>query len=152
MGLWNEFGPSPSNASDYDMDKISELDTSRDFKLLNIELIKRWMSLTQLFKIKFPDKNLIVICTYRSPQVQQKLYRIGRSTPGAIIVPGSVTAINKIPSRALHAVIINLGLMEWNEVAYYPLGFMARQVGLLWAGLDAKDPDYTYFSLPADVQ
>ena len=128
------------------------MESSKDISLCHPYLQQKWPLVLDLYK-KIMRKDLFITCAYRSVEEQARLYAQGRSTPGDI-----VTKIDGVTKMGLHnfttqdgnpcalaldvcvsRIPIEIKIMPtWDEELYYPLGYIAEQVGLIWGG-DWKD-------------
>ena len=155
MAIWR------SEPSDYDEKKLAGIATSRDLNLCHAELRSRFLTLQAEFCAQNPGKTLLVTCTYRSPEEQNRLYRLGRK--GSDIIDhakvvtncdGIITTSdhNKNPARAIDIAIVNGGKVTWDGTEYYPLGGLAKRHALEWGGFWTRGkPDYPHLYLPRDV-
>jgi hypothetical protein len=129
------------NGDEVNLEEVRKLVTSRDYRHLHPKLLERWKELVEACARKFPDRELLVTCVYRSPEEQWKLWRQGRFSdyPGPLLVDcdgrSRLSPLNYYPSRGLHAILTNRGLLVEDEPPYYPVGCLARQCGLVWRGI-----------------
>jgi len=150
----------PSLSSDFDDEAIKGITTSRDYKLAHQELIKRFSRLTTAFSERFPGKTLLITCTYRSPEEQNRLYRLGRKGNEVVDSSKVVTKINgvtklsnhnKYPARAIDVAVMNGGKITWNEADYYPLLALSKEFDLVSGGSWDGFLDWPHLELPKDV-
>lgn len=78
--------------------------------------------------------DILVTCTYRSPETQAELYAQGRTKPGAIVT-------NARPGESYHnyrlafdVVPIVSGKCDWNSKRWPEIGRIGEDCGLEWAG------------------
>lgn len=139
-------------------DDAPELRTSRDLRHAHPELAKRFLRMKADFEHFHPKYQLIITCTYRSPEEQRRLYKQGRFGNGGQIITNCDGFNNKsdhnhYPSRALDLCITDGGKVAfWDEVLYYPIGKYAHNHGLKWGGEWKKFKDYPHVYLPDDVE
>jgi peptidoglycan L-alanyl-D-glutamate endopeptidase CwlK len=102
--------------------------------------------------------DILVTCTWRSPQEQDKLYAIGRTEPGRIItnaragqslhnwMTGGTPA-----SRAIDVVPLVDGKPVWDDKdpLWQSIGRLGEAAGLEWAGRWKKFKEYPHFQLRA---
>lgn len=119
------------------------MNESKDIKDCHDILQEKWPQVLDLYQ-KITGKTLVVTCTYRSPETQQKLYQQGRTTPGDIVtqIDGITKKSNHnfYPARALDVCVNGAPpdslkvLPLWNEYLYYPLPAICRHLGLVSGG------------------
>lgn len=104
-----------------------------------------------LYELDHPGHKLIVTCTNRSAEEQQKLYAQGRTQPGNIVT--QIDGVNKksnhnhMPSRAIDFAVVINGKITWNEEEYKHAGpYFVRQ-GLAWGGDWISFKDYPHVEL-----
>jgi peptidoglycan L-alanyl-D-glutamate endopeptidase CwlK len=116
--------------------------------------------------IKFLDEckargyDILVTCTYRSTEEQNKLYEQGRSNPGKIVtyVKGGKSkhnaTIGGLPaSRAFDIVPMENGKPNWSNLeAFRRIGEIGKSIGLVWGGDWTKFKDMPHFELPKTNQ
>ena len=89
--------------------------------------------------------NVLVYCTYRSPEEQDELYKVGRTVKGANVKPSKpmgdiVTNARGGQSKhqaciAIDFVPLIFGKEQWNNAALYrKAGELAEANGFEWAG------------------
>lgn len=99
--------------------------------------------------------DLLLTCTHRSVEEQQKLYAQGRTTPGQIVT--NVDGVTKLsnhnytPARAVDVAVVVHGKVSWSPADYAPLGELAKRYGLVWGGSWHSFKDYPHLELPADA-
>lgn len=99
-----------------------------------------------LAKAKAEGIDLLVTCTYRSPEDQANLYRQGRTRPGKVVT-------NARPWKSWHqyrvafdVVPIKNGKPIWNDVALWNrIGALGESVGLTWGGRWTSIVDRPHF-------
>lgn len=85
-----------------------------------------------------------VICLYRSPQEQLRLYTQGRTKPGRKITWTKHSKHNE--GRAFDVAILINGRITWDYKYYLRLGELGKQTDLIWGG-DWKVRDYGHFEI-----
>ena len=145
-----------SEPSDMDPDKIPNIDVSRDLKHASPELVKRLLRAMEKYKQQFPDRQIIVTATYRSPEAQKKLWLVGRNgNKGSILTncDGFIkkSRHNEYPSTAVDLAICIGGKVFYDETLMYPLGNMAKAEGLEWGGFWTKFSDPPHYQLPRNL-
>lgn len=129
---------------------------------LETELASRWLDIRDEWESAHPGNRLVVTATYRSPEEQQALYRIGRmeQAPGVWILDkdpktqivtqldGTVRASkhNVNPARALDFFVELFGKPSWDPAQFAPIGELAKKAGLAWGG-DFSFRDYGHIEL-----
>jgi peptidoglycan LD-endopeptidase CwlK len=84
--------------------------------------------------------DVLIYCTWRSPQEQKELYAIGRSKPGKKVTWTLASKHNnmlgKIPaSLAFDCVPLRMGKPDWEASnAYERMGQIGEKLGLVWGG------------------
>ena len=103
------------------------------------------------YRRKFPGRDLILTCTYRSVAEQNKCYQQGRTKPGRIIT--NIDGIKKKsmhnyrPSRAFDFAIMRNGKCVWDYRYFNSLWLFFREAKLTkkvswgrdWTGTSFKD-------------
>lgn len=99
--------------------------------------------------------DLLLTCTHRSVEEQQKLYAQGRTTVGQRVTNvDGVTQLsnhNYTPARAVDVAVVVHGKVSWSPADYAPLGELAKRYGLVWGGSWRSFKDYPHLELPADA-
>ena len=94
------------------------------------EAAQKWLDLCKENKLE-----ILITCTYRSPEEQATLYAKGRTVPGKKVTnakPGQSSHQHKV---ALDFAIIENGKINWNNLALYTkAGNLAKTCGFVWAG------------------
>lgn len=138
---------------------------SRDVRDCHVKLQAAFHELLLDFQHENPGKDLMVTCSYRSPQEQQQLYRLGRALIGGKWVvqdasrivtqlsgeAGHLSLHNTVPARALDVAVLIGGKVTWNEREYYPLGALARKHRIEWGGDWQSFKDYPHLQLPKEA-
>ena len=99
--------------------------------------------------------DLLLTCTKRSVEEQQKLYAQGRTEPGQIVT--QIDGIHKLsnhnlsPARAVDVAVLISGKITWAESAYAPLGELAHRYNLVWGGSWHSFKDLPHLELGAHV-
>lgn len=123
--------------------------TSRNADDLTPELKEKWILLRQKYITQYPKRDVILTCTYRSPEEQAELYQHGRSKEGPIITNcdgvRTISKHNVMPARAFDVAVLNCGKAVWDDDSYLPLGQIAKELGLVWGGNFKKLKDLPHF-------
>jgi len=143
-----------------DVEDAPEVGDSREYAHANPLLIRRYLKVEKDFIVMCPGKKLLVTSTYRSPEVQRKLYVQGRfGNYGEIVTNCDGTNVkskhNEFPSRALDVAVLISGKATWDETIYYPLGPLCTKHKLEWGGykiLKSGKTDFPHISLPKEIQ
>ena len=148
--------PTPSNPSDFNTDLIKGVTVSRDLRLAHPELSKRVKALLESYKRMFPTRDIFLSCVYRSPEEQKRLFLSGRfGNQGSILTNcdgfAKLSEHNRAPSRAVDFAVMDGGKVVWEEIVSYPIGNLAREVGLEWGGFWEKWQDPWHIQLPKEV-
>lgn len=114
------------------------------------ELQDKWPQIKSLYFKSVPGYYLDITCSYRSPEEQMELFKIGRtmgkdgkwviSQPEFVVTNCDGTHNpsnhNKQPSHAIDVVAINnkTGKATWEDKYYLPLGQICELLGLVWGG------------------
>lgn len=116
-------------------------------------LLETWPHFKARFE-RMTGNKLMLTCTYRSIEEQQRLYKQGRTTPGKIVtwVDGvkKQSNHNKFPARAFDVAVVKDGKITWDEKSYLPLGECANYYSLVWGGT-WKVKDLPHVELPKDL-
>jgi len=79
--------------------------------------------------------DVLIYCTYRSPEEQNELYKIGRSLPGKIVTNARGGQSWHNFHAAFDFVPMINGKLQWaDKKLYAKCGAIAESVGLEWAG------------------
>lgn len=79
--------------------------------------------------------DILIYCTYRSPEEQDKLYAIGRTEKGKIVTNARGGDSYHNHRCAFDFVPILAGKPQWDNAALYSkAGIIAEEVGLEWSG------------------
>lgn len=154
MAIWG----TPSGSSEFDESLLKDVTTSRDFKLAHPELVKRFIEAVEGYKRMFPNRSVLVTCTYRSPTEQRRLFAKGRFGSKEAIVTKcdgftKKSMHNYFPARAIDCAILDGGKLSYDEAMFYPLGNIARECKLSWGGFWAGDfQDVPHFDLGKDFE
>lgn len=101
------------------------------------ELQKKWPEIQKRFTALTGDE-LILTCTHRTVDEQQRLYAQGRSTKGQIVtwVDGrtKMSNHNYYPSRAIDVAVLSGGKVNWSPDAFDALAIVCKDLGLTWGG------------------
>lgn len=101
-------------------------------------LVERYLLLAEDFAREQSPRRLIVTCTYRSVEEQQKLYAQGRTVPGKVVTKIDGVKVkgmhNYTPSRAIDVAVMVDSEVVWDEPLYHPLVELAARHGLVSGG------------------
>jgi len=94
--------------------------------------------------------DLLVTCTYRSPQEQARLYAQGRTTPGKIVTHARPGMSWHNHRRALDVVPLRLGKPVWGTTGtdlslWLKVGELGEAAGLEWAGRWKRFREFPHF-------
>lgn len=80
--------------------------------------------------------DLLIYCTYRTPEEQAALYAIGRTRPGKIVTMAKPGQSAHNHRKAIDAVPLLLGKPQWqrDNPLWADYGLMAEKAGLEWGG------------------
>jgi len=125
---------------------------SRDVNDLAYSLQAEYIELREKYLRRFPGRDLVLTCTYRSPGEQAQLYQSGRSRPGPLLTNcdgvRTLSRHNVYPSRAFDVAVLDGGKARWDAAAYAPLGAIAQGLGLAWGGSWKRFKDFCHFEEP----
>lgn len=111
---------------------------SRKTEDLDHHLAQAYRLLKEEYEARFPDRQVLLTCTYRSPAEQAALYASGRTKPGPILTncDGTLKASkhNRRPAEAFDLAILSGGKTLWDEGSYRELGAIGIALGLKWGG------------------
>lgn len=147
MALW------PSKDSEFNMDALKDITTSRDPSLAHPLLWTRLKEAIEGYERMFPGRHVLITCTYRSPKEQRRLFSIGRNGDTKPIVTNADGIIKKskhnvFPARAIDIAITDGGKIMYDECYIYPLANLARECKLepggFWTG---SFQDWPHFQL-----
>jgi len=118
--------------------------SSRKLEDLTIGLQESFVILKKLYEEKFPDRKIILTCTYRSPQEQLCLFKKGRDAKGKVVAKSKITTncdgIKKLskhnyyPAKAFDFAIIKNGKALWNKNYFLTAGKIIKELDLAWGG------------------
>lgn len=125
-------------------------------------LRERFERLEAKWAAKYRFRKLFVTCSYRNVAEQTRLWRLGRTMPGA-----RVTDCDGLVKKSLHNVYPSLALdvavslwtaepsvvkptVTWNAAFYRPLLWLSADVGLVAGGGWTK-PDWPHLELPKEA-
>jgi peptidoglycan L-alanyl-D-glutamate endopeptidase CwlK len=108
-----------------------------------------------LYEAATPGVEIVVTCTFRSPQEQTTLYAQGRTTPGPIVTHcdgvNTPSQHNRYPSRAIDFAVLLHGKVSWHDADYAGFGHACAAQGLVWGGDWPHFTDAPHVELPATV-
>ena len=108
--------------------------TSTDIRDLTPFLQRIFFNFRSWYKRMFPARDLILTCTYRDTDEQNRLYQQGRTRPGKIVT--NIDGIKKKsmhnykPARAFDFAVKTGGKVEWEEKYYDSCWLFFRQAKL----------------------
>jgi hypothetical protein len=124
-----------------------------------------WHRIVARHDSAYPDRTLVVTCTYRTPEEQMRLYAHGRvQLPSGIWIVDSdpktqiltncdgvrvVSKHNVTPARAIDFAVVLGGKAVWMEQYYATVGAFAEAEGLVWGGAWPALKDMPHIELPA---
>ena len=95
----------------------------------------RGMALKFLDACKTAGIDILIYCTYRSPEEQNDLYAQGRSRPGKVVTNARGGESYHNWCLAFDWVPVLGGKPQWSDTDLYrKAGVLAESVGLEWAG------------------
>jgi len=79
--------------------------------------------------------DVLIYCTYRSPEEQDELHTHGRTKPGAIVTNARAGQSKHNSRQAFDCVPLLNGKPQWSDAAtYLKMGAIGEAAGLTWAG------------------
>lgn len=102
-----------------------------------------------LFKSAMADARIeyIVTCTLRTKEEQYDLYAQGRTKPGKIVT----WTLNSrhLKGTAFDICLLKNGKLNWDtdDPDWQQAGKIGMDIGLIWGGSWAKNPDFPHFEL-----
>lgn len=79
--------------------------------------------------------DVLIYCTYRSPEEQDELYTHGRTKPGPLVTNARAGQSKHNSRQAFDCVPLLNGKPQWSDAAtYLKMGLIGEAVGLTWAG------------------
>lgn len=98
------------------------------------------------------DIQVLVTCTYRTPQEQDLLYAQGRTQPGRIVTHARAWQSWHNVRRALDLVPLRHGKPVWGTTGadaefWQQLGEIGEQCGFEWAGRWRKFREFPHFQI-----
>lgn len=123
---------------------------SRNPKDLSPLLQEFWPKLRTEYMTRFPGCAIFLTCTYRSPDEQAAIF--AKNAPGHVLTRCDGVKVkskhNTVPSLAFDVAISHMGVVQWNEEFYKPLGPMIASLGysdtVRWGGYFSFR-DYPHF-------
>ncbi len=129
---------------------------SRDINDLQYSLQCAYIELREKYLRRFPGRDVILTCSYRSPQEQAELYQSGRSKPGPVLTNcdgvRKLSMHNYYPAKAFDVGVLEGGKYRSDAQAYAPLGELAAQLGIVWGGNWPKLKDNCHFQQAAEAK
>ena len=138
-----------------DMEQMRGITVSRDWNHAHEKLIARYKRVAKAFAERNPGKTLLVTCTYRSPEYQQKLFKKGRfGNPGPIVTQldgkNKLSKHNAFPSLALDVCVLFGGKAVWDEREYWDILPLCEENNLVSGGKWSRFPDWPHIQLPEE--
>ena len=97
--------------------------------------------------MKQANIDYIVSCTRRTKEEQFALYCQGRTKPGKIVT----WTLNSrhLRGTAFDICLLKNGKLNWDtdDPDWYQAGKIGMNIGLIWGGSWAKNPDFPHFEL-----
>jgi peptidoglycan L-alanyl-D-glutamate endopeptidase CwlK len=116
-------------------------------------LVEKYLLLAEDFAREQAPRRLLVTCTYRSVEEQQKLYAQGRTIPGKVVTKIDGAKVkgmhNYSPSHAIDVAVMVNSEVAWDEPLYHPLVELAARHGLVSGGSWPYFKDWPHIELPA---
>lgn len=121
---------------------------SRDINDCSLLLQDFWPKLQARYHELFPERELFLTCTHRTPSEQQALF--AKNTPERTITRcDGVTKLSKhnyLPAKAFDVGIKNKGAVVWDDGFFLPLGRVLRELNaehrIRWGG------EFSFFDGP----
>lgn len=110
---------------------------------------KAWQFLEEL---SAADIDVIVTCTWRDPEEQDRLFSLGRSTPGKKITNARAWQSWHQYRRALDLVPVRNGKPVWTTTGadgelWQKIGEIGERCGFEWAGRWQRFREYPHFQI-----
>ena len=122
---------------------------SKEIKDLTQNLQAAFCALREKYTALYPDRDVMLTCTYRSPAEQAELYQSGRSKQGPVLTHKDgvrwLSKHNELPSRAFDVLVLVEGKGSYAVPYYEPLGEIAEALGIVWGGSWKRLKDYCHF-------
>lgn len=127
---------------------------SRDPRHLHPMLYDKYLAFMQ--KCDEAGIDVIVTCTYRSPEEQDELYAQGRTKPGSKVTNAKAGQskhnfeLHGGPaSKAFDVAIKANGKITWDtkHPHWKEIGVIGQRLGLTWGGAWTKFKDYPHFEI-----
>jgi peptidoglycan L-alanyl-D-glutamate endopeptidase CwlK len=119
----------------------------------------RWPDLLYRFN-KFTGNDLVITCSWRSVAQQAYLYEQGRTRPGPKVTQldgvNHKSNHNVYPARAIDVAIDNnvdqmKHAVTWDEMFYFPLARLCRELGLVSGGSWENFKDWPHVEVPKEI-
>jgi peptidoglycan LD-endopeptidase CwlK len=126
-------------------------------KLTDLHPLMQPLVVDFLARVEMEGIDLLVTCTYRSDEEQEKLYAIGRTKPGRRVTnapPGrsmhNFRFGGKPASLAVDVVPLANGKPVWSaaDPVWQKVGEIGEAAGLEWAGRWKRGREYPHFQHP----
>ena len=142
---------------------------SRRVTDLSTLLCDLWLDMRATYTEQFPNRELWLTASYRSPVEQFELYKKGRhlkgqdeQDPASWELDGDpstqiltyrdgyvkLSKHNLMPSQALDFVILIDGKISWEPKEYTVVGELAEAKGFVWGGSWKSFPDFVHVEVP----
>lgn len=120
---------------------------SRKIEDLTIGMQESFVTLKSSYENLFPQRRVILTCTYRSPEEQRCLFSDGRSRKGSRVTNCDGIKItskhNYYPAKAFDFAILKNNKALWDKKYYLPAGKIIKSLDLVWGG-DWRAKDYCH--------
>ena len=128
------------------MEPPEGMTTSRNFDHLHTSLVEAWPKILEFYSATpgCEGRQLIVTCTYRNPEEQNRLFKLGRSKKDGY---EKLSKHNLYPSRAIDVCVLDGGKAVWEEEAYWPLMAVCALYGLVSGGSWKNFKDWPHLEL-----
>ena len=128
-----------------------------------IPLQEAWVVVKAAYEMEFPERQLVLTATHRTPEEQFHLFQVGRveTAKGWVVDKDPTTRVltgfdgattlskhNVRPSKALDFCVVIGGKVSWHFPDYEVVGSMGESQGLIWGGRWPKLRDGPHFELP----
>lgn len=129
--------------------------STRSLSSAHPALVERYLLLAEDFAREHAPSSLVVTCTYRSVEEQQRLYAQGRTVPGKIVTNIDGIRVkgmhNFTPSHAIDVAVSVNDEIQWSEPLYHPLVELAARHGLVSGGSWIHFKDWPHIEGPPEM-
>lgn len=125
---------------------------SRKIEDLHPYLAERWNAAVTEWEKRYPaDPRPFLTQTYRSFDVQNTLYDMGRSTPGKIVTKarGGQSLHNYHPALALDMAFKLADMVYWGKRYFFLFSEIIKPMDVYWGGDWIGFKDYPHFQVPS---